>query len=386
MTAILFARTIPTDDRLSEALYSLCSTATAFFFFAFGFTIPRFLARAREDQVHLLGSFFCVAALHNVFLGGLFHVDFLAFLFLWNVILFVLGRERAVRPRLTLLLAALILGLQFALPRGALGNLCRLLTPGAFPLLPWGVFVLAGLACTHPAVGTARRPYLPFLGLILAALALHLGYVLTGEDRLMLSESPVSGAYLLLMLGACGACLMAAGPFSRLVARLPALAHAVSFTSRHLLVATVFHYVTLFVAANLLTLLISSSDVRRHDTLFIALGALAIPLGSYGLLRVLVRAWAMVRATGLVRAASRAAPLLALIVIPLTALATAASHAAMQPPNASSASFLLRDLSSPLMLRWGAKLAAFSFMLFFALARDRTFDGDPPLPSGPRTR
>jgi hypothetical protein len=386
MTAIHFARTIPTDDRLSEALKSLGSTAPALFFFAFGYTLPRFLAKPRREQAGLLTSFFLVACLHNVFMGALFQADFLAFLFLWNVILYTLDRQRRLGLRLPLLLALGFLALQLALPRGALSAIFRLLTPGAFPLLPWGILVLAGVACTHPRCRTARRRYLPFLGLILLALGLHLAYLLTGEDRLLLSQSPVSPAYLLLMIGACGTWLLAADRLARLFTRLPPLARAVTFTSRHLLLGTVFHYVTVFAAASLLTLLIPSCQIRRHDLPIILLGALGLALGSYVLLRLLVWAWSYARLTPLVQAATRQAPVLALVAIPLSALATAAAQAAMQEPNASSAAFLLRDLSSPLILRWGAKVLALGSLLFFALLRDRALEPEPALPSGPITR
>jgi len=262
MVAAHFSFFIPASSVSAEALNFIGETAPAFFFFAFGMTFDRFLRKDRQTQVRRGLLLLWVALAHNLLVGqlhgarGLLQMDFFAFLWVCLVVLSTV--EAQLRPSTRAY--AVVLGVGAALlitPWGHhLLDMVESGVPGAFPLYPWGLFVVAGLLYSR-----APRPHRSAL---CGAVAVAVGVALVvlqrsgfGLESWELAKRPMSGAYFLVTCGACAVIVAAAGRKSSASAPSP----VVVFLSSNLLLCTVLHYVPVHAIGALSRYAASSANI-----------------------------------------------------------------------------------------------------------------------------
>lgn len=366
MVSVHFSRTIPGRDSLSELLRVVGESAPAFFFYAFGLTAPYFVRKDRAGQRRALRAFAYVAVLHNVFMSNLFTIDFLAFLFIWNLAIFVVAGQISPSRRAVGLLTGALLSAFALLSAQDVLNLFKLLMSGAFPVMPWGLFVLAGIAWRPERTKRARGMHALFVGLIVLALGLHVLYYATGFKGLRLGRGPISATYVLLLIGLAGTLRLALGSAGEALARSPRAARVLGAPSRHLLLATVLHYGPVHLVDLGVRTLLPLDLPGRYPSAFILLGALTSFVLLYALLALCVSAWRRVRDTRPVAWLRRVRHLIALGLIPSVAILAAASRAALGGAGDASA-YWSQLLVEPTIVYMLAMVLVWSAMLYYAL-------------------
>jgi hypothetical protein len=366
MVSVHFSRTIPGRDALSELLRVVGETAPAFFFYAFGLTAPYFVRKDRAGQRRALRAFAYVAVLHNVFMSNLFTIDFLAFLFAWNLAIFIVAGQISPSRRAVGLLTGALLAAFALLPAQDVQNLFKLLMSGAFPVMPWGLFVLAGIAWRPERTNSARSMHALFVGLIVLALGLHVVYYATGFTGLRLGRGPLSATYVLLLIGLAGALRLALGSAGEALARYPRAARVLGAPSRHLLLATVLHYGPVHLVDLGVRTLAPADLPGRYPGAFITLGSLTSFVLLGGLLTLCVTGWRRLRDTRPVAWLRRVRHLMALVLIPSVAILTAASRAALGGEG-SAGVYWARLLVQPGIVYILAMVLVWSAMLYYAL-------------------
>jgi hypothetical protein len=137
------------------------------------------------------------------------------------------------------------LALAITLPRaGMIDGTFAQLTQGLFPLLPWGVLVMAGAAYAkwNPSRAQTWGAGLAAVGLALALWALGQR---TGHTPLYLSKWPLTAPYVLLFGGASVLLMETVRLGQGWLAARPRLVVPLEFLSSHLLLGAVFQYLPL---------------------------------------------------------------------------------------------------------------------------------------------
>jgi hypothetical protein len=225
-------------------LWQIGETAPAWFFFAFGMTLDQLRAKAPTIIRQRLWLFFCVAMVHNALLGGLVQLDFLAFLWLAQVTLLAIERFLAPRSWHYAVAWCGLLASMLARPHAYWDEWFRAIVPGFFPLVPWILFVVAGLVYQRRR---AARAWWPLgVGLVVLSLSIALAQRWIGWSSWAFNKLVLTGPYVLLLTGCALLCCEAVRSFPDAYQRLPVVPRLLGFLSRNLLLGTVLHYLPLF--------------------------------------------------------------------------------------------------------------------------------------------
>lgn len=377
MVSVHFARTVPGNDAYSVALRAIGETAPVFFFFAFGMTARFFMEKGGEAKRRALSDLLIVAALHNVFMGGLLVTDFLGFLFLCYALIAAISTWRAISRGAAWLSFGGLTLVYLLSPAQEVVNAAKLLIPGPFALFPWLLFVLAGLGFAQERSPRGRRVHGLHLGLIVLALGLHVLYYASGHYGFRVQRGPVTGSYILLLVGVAGVLLLIArsavdglgresGP--RLQDR-PVVQAALVLPSRYLLLATVLHYLPVRATTAAMKAFIPPEALAANASLAILAGAALANLGTYALLRVTLWGWARVQGSRLLASFAEHRVALAVATVALSAVPVEIARRALQGrPVPGTATWLSTDAQA-MTVYTGGLIIAFLGMLLFTLLR-----------------
>ena len=207
MVSIHYARAIPTMDMLGEILKFIGESAPAFFFFAFGVTLNIFLKKTINERIIRLILFFYVAMSHNIYTcfvfnfkrGTIFLTEFLFFLWLCQVIFFIIEfqRERSYIFYISFFLAFFAVISMTKL--GQIDQIFKYLIQGPFPIFPWIAFVLFGFIYSRSINELAsNKPIfaLLFLFVILVTAFPLLFFKEHGMSLFLLNKWPLSAGYI----------------------------------------------------------------------------------------------------------------------------------------------------------------------------------------------
>jgi hypothetical protein len=273
----------------ARLLWAVGETAPAWFFFAFGMTFDRLNARPSSSILARLRLFFCLALVHNALVGPLLQLDFLAFLWLAQVTLLLV--ERLLRPRDAHYAAAWcgLVASMLAAPHAYWDGWFRAIVPGFFPLVPWILFVVAGLLYQRRR---AVRAWWPLgVALVVLSLAIALAQPWLGWSSWLLNKLVLTAPYVLLLTGCALLGCEAVRRFPDAYRSVPVAPRLFDFLSRNLLLGTVLHYLPLYGLFAVEHAFVPVPVLREHP----AAGALLATGASLALLVVLIvlarRAW-----------------------------------------------------------------------------------------------
>ena len=233
MVAAHWGRAMPDAYRLVNIMQFVFELAPVLFFFAFGMTLDRFLAKplGRRIEDHL--KLFILAAIHSLYQqNNPFSSDFFMFLFAARLLFDVAARVGAANRMLVGLFLLALCGAWVALPLPFVYGLFVPSFPGWFPVFPWILFVVAGRAFAHRrhSHGTA------ILALLGVSVALF-DFLVLGHG---LSKWPLSPDYTLLFGSGTAVSILVLDRI-RWPAFLPW--RTVELLSGNLLLATALHYI-----------------------------------------------------------------------------------------------------------------------------------------------
>lgn len=233
MVAAHWGRAMPDAYRLVNIMQFVFELAPVLFFFAFGMTLDRFLAKplGRRIEDHL--KLFILATIHSLYQqNNPFSSDFFMFLFAARLLFDVAARVGAANRMLVGLFLLALCGAWVALPLPFVYGLFVPSFPGWFPVFPWILFVIAGRAFAHHrhSHGTA---ILALLGVSVALFDL----LVLGHG---LSKWPLSPDYALLFGSGTAVSILILDRI-RWPAFLPW--RTVELLSGNLLLATALHYI-----------------------------------------------------------------------------------------------------------------------------------------------
>lgn len=302
MTSVHIGRRFPAQGQLIPALQFVGELAPVLFFFAYGMTFPRYAQRPLGERVAMSLELLALGVVHSLMLQGApFTAEFFTFLAVSRVLLDV-GVRSSPAGRRVLLAAASAAFLAWVLQPAATYHRLSLSNPGWFPVIPWIGFVAAGYWFQR------RRgaPQLPLVCAGAAALGLLI-WAATGDAP---SKWPLSPSYALIFAGATG---LAVHALDRLhLVREPG---AVAFLSRHLLLATVLHYLPFWaMSAAYGRLPAGDGSTLGPAALYLALSIAAVAL-LYGLLQALLWAVAWTDSTSACAVLRSAHPALCIVAI-----------------------------------------------------------------------
>jgi hypothetical protein len=269
-------------------LWQIGETAPAWFFFAFGMTFDQLRAKSASVVRHRLWLFFCLAIVHNALLGGLMQLDFLAFLWLAQVTL--LAIERFLEPRDWHYAVAWcgFVSSMLARPHGYWDEWVRAIVPGFFPLMPWILFVVAGLLYQR---ARAARAWWPLgVGLVVLSLSMALAQGWIGWSSWAFNKLVLSAPYVLLLTGCALIACEAVRSFPDAYRRLPVVPRLLGFLSRNLLLGTVLHYLSVFGFFAIAYAFVPIPVLRERQLAGVALATLA-SLACLALLIAFARRW-----------------------------------------------------------------------------------------------
>ncbi|MFP5513939.1 MAG: hypothetical protein ACLGJC_12735 [Alphaproteobacteria bacterium] len=233
MVAAHWGRAMPDAYRLVNIMQFVFELAPVLFFFAFGMTLDRFLAKplGRRIEDHL--KLFILAAIHSLYQqNNPFSSDFFMFLFAARLLFDIAVRVDAANRVLIGLFLLALCGAWFALPLPFIYGLFVPSFPGWFPVFPWILFVVAGRMFAHHR-HSRRTAIVALLGLSVASFdILVLGHGV--------SKWPLSPDYALLFGSGTALSILVLDRF-----RWPAFLswRTVELLSGNLLLATALHYI-----------------------------------------------------------------------------------------------------------------------------------------------
>jgi len=300
MAAIHYSKDVPASHEVSRVLIFIGQSAPAFFFFAFGITFDRFLAKNAREKFQLHVLFLYVALMHNIFTKSLFRFEFLAVLCLWRVILSLLEARSKRSNRFYLLICAAAFLAPAVNPPEFYLALASWLAKGlTFRFTPvlWSVFVLMGLVYSRTGSSRVRSAYAALL-LALSAIFYFLDLAV-GYDYFKFSKEPLTTPYVVFF------CAMNVLLLEGLRVRLPRflqrprVSRLMVFISKNLLLGTVLHYVPLIFMANILAILVEKKyqflpSIERYDYGYIAAGSLLMISATVILLALIPRMWRLI--------------------------------------------------------------------------------------------
>ncbi len=239
MTGIHWYRVVPGDWQAMRLLHFIGELAPAFFFFGFGATFSRYTAKPWGEKVRLNLGMLLLALAQAAYLRiPPLSFDFFLFLMVSRVAMDAACRVAKTALSRTALGAAAglaLLPLLIWTPQ-AVDVFAQKLTPGSFPFYPWLGFVVAGSLWAR--WGNRPTAWLVEVALIAVAAAMYVAGKHLGFDGWVVTKWPLSLPYLLAASGLVALFGRAARRFS---SALPG--KFLARVSRHLLLATVLHYV-----------------------------------------------------------------------------------------------------------------------------------------------
>lgn len=239
MVSVHFCRSVEAYTWAGRAIRYIGEAAPAFFFFAFGLLLERFFAKSKDDQFQLGKLFLFVAIAQGFMAGQPFRLDFLLFIWFWQIGLAVLFKTYKLSVRSLVVVISATLMLMIIWPPNAMERIFSL-TGGPFPLMPWGLFVLAGMLFSR----MLHAPGNPIasVGMILISLAMMLAGVILHAERLLALKVPLTATYFLLFTGIIVFLMWLFIRYEKRLANMPWLVRPVVLLSENLLLATVLHY------------------------------------------------------------------------------------------------------------------------------------------------
>jgi len=293
MVAIHYFQRLPSPTPLTDFLNFVGESSAALFFFAFGLTFARFQSKSRLDKLDSNLMFMYVGLSHNLYLRGLFQIDFLFFLFLARVVVDAMGTLRnEMSAYLKISLGVMLLAL--LLPdKGSIDRLFMQAGGGFFPLLPWVVFVLLG--ALYAKWSPSRLPgALLGGGLIIVALAMGWSADALGRSSLEISKWPLTTPYILLFTGISILLLEGVRQIQGAIKARAWLCNPMVYVSKNLLLATVLQYLPLellYWAGKHLAILQPGKQDETAVLIAIFLGSLVCQLLLLALLPVTINLW-----------------------------------------------------------------------------------------------
>jgi hypothetical protein len=306
MVSIHYARITPYENEFNNAFKDFAEAAPAFFFFGFGMTFDRFLAKTNREKWELNLYFLWVALAHNIVRAGLLTLNFLFSLWFWRVILTLLERDRRRPAGLYLAVCAATAAIIFVVPPAFFTRIREAVWgegPGLLWLMPWGGFVLMGLVYSRLEGAAARWILLLALGGFTAACSvLHCFISFPG---LALTKIPVSVPYLSFN---CSLCILFIEIIRRRSAayfRIPLVPALFTFMSKNLLLGTVLHYLVdgalIFVGQRAGRPGVWLPPMGPWESAYIYIGSLLAVSGVLVLIRFTNAGWAQIRNRGIIR-------------------------------------------------------------------------------------
>jgi len=300
MIAIHYSRSIPATHEVSRVLKFIGESAPAFFFFAFGMTFDRFLAKSTHEKFRLHLLFLYVAIIHNIYVKWVFRLDFLFLLWLWRVVLSLLEVRSRRSNSFYLLICTVVLVAPALNPPEFYLDLTSWLAKGItfrFTPLKWGVFVLMGLVYSRTGSSRARSAYAVAL-LALSATFYFLNRA-GGYDDFEFSKDSTSTPYVVFF---CAANFLLLQGLRIRVPRFlqrPRVSRLTVYTSKNLLLGTVVHFLPTTIMVNIAAILVEKKyqflpAIERYDYVYIVAGSLLAIVVTLILLALTNRMWRLI--------------------------------------------------------------------------------------------
>ncbi|MBF0100888.1 MAG: hypothetical protein HQK77_08280 [Desulfobacterales bacterium] len=273
MMSIHYARFIPEKTKLVYYLKFIGESSPAFFFFAFGMTLTRFLEKEAGDRFQKGLMFLYVALLHNLLWHHLFYSDFLFFLWAWLFIIAILEIVRPLPNFIYMTLIVTVLGIMVCVPSYHIPMICKEIFDGPFKLIPWGCFILSGLYFKRR--NEFDQNY--WQGILIIGLGLFLyslSKVYVDYFSLKIIKWPLTPTYFLLFIGLNILMVNFINnhhSFFENQFRLPS--RLCNFISSNLLLATAIQFFV-FKCAELIISKVNQSVLLKYDVFFVVLGVL----------------------------------------------------------------------------------------------------------------
>ncbi len=288
-----FSRTIPATGGVSAGISLVGETAPAFFFFAFGLTFERFLRKPSSFKWRQTVLFLYVAVMHNIFLRDWYVSDFLAFLLLWRTVLWGTSTLGTWHKKLWTFLSLGVLVALVISPEPMMRRAFQGVIPGPFPLMPWGLFILAGWL--QGQLSVVKRGCVG-VGATALGLGLLVGAQWGGFSYWEFDKWPMTSSYFLLLTGV-GLLTLSAIEYRHQRRRLR-LWEPVTFLSKNLLLATVVHYVPVMILKEITPRLIPVASLDGNlGALVIVAGSVVCVVVTYWLVRLLLLVWQRLQGT-----------------------------------------------------------------------------------------
>jgi hypothetical protein len=248
-TALIFMVAAHTSYAVPDKFYSPASTVFEFiaqtaptvFFFAFGLTFDFFRKKNVPNKIEISKRFLYVALAHNLFFKhSLFVADFLWFLWFWQMFLGLIEHYQKIGTRQYIYTVVIVLIVMIVLPYPGLSFTFNQVVESSFPLLPWGVFVLLGVAFSRLPINYSHV-YISISLVTLAVFLFWIGSSLEWEN-LFLVKRPLTLTYFLLAAGCLIGLRFLVQKFVNIYLSIPFIPGLLESISRNLLLATVVHY------------------------------------------------------------------------------------------------------------------------------------------------
>jgi|GEM_PF-2351403 len=269
---------------------SIFDTGASIFFFGFGMTFTVFGSKSLSDRVRSHLMFFYVVVAHNVFMAyileaSIFCTEFFAFLWIWRLILEFIDIKFKPSSKTYFIFISSVLALLLLIPYPGLNDFFRRLIEGPFPLLPWGLFVIAGLvyAREDSRRGWVKMTIITGIG---GAVLLGLFGEMTGWPAFRLAKWPLTAPYTMLLVGLTILTIEISRRYAHLYERIPVLPEFFRYISANLLLLVASHYISFFTCK---TLYLKFIAPLHSDAADIFGGLILGPLAAMALLMLVLK-------------------------------------------------------------------------------------------------
>jgi len=275
MVSIHYWRLIPDVSKSVEMLKFIGESAPAFFFFAFGMTMDKFFEKDHNTRLVRLTSFLYISLIHNIFVAKTFVTGFFFILWAIQALFYIMHTilKKPARWHCIILLTTTLF--MFILPFQKVSSFFSLLIPGHFPILPWGLFVIAGYIFSKYRERTDSLNFiLPFILISIAAGCLLLNYYYPGYKNFGIRKWPMSAPYFILFSGISILFVNCTNQYKAQLFQISFIYQPILFISKHLLFAVVISYLSSAPFMKILTLFFTTDFIIEHALFFLITGAI----------------------------------------------------------------------------------------------------------------
>lgn len=335
MTSIHYARPIPDVNQWIVALKFIGEAAPAFFFFAFGMTMERFLSKDDTARLTRLNAFLYVALMHNIFVAQVYVTGFLFILWVIQAALYALEKSTHRPGRYYVAIFALTSAALMVFPPARVSGFFAMLIPGNFPILPWSLFVISGLVFTRIRRRLQSLQTILPVFLILVAVAGHfVAYQRFGMEAMRIEKWPLTLSYLLLFAGVNILLLKSGEKFQHWIqSRLPDFHRLILFLSGNLLLAVILSYLPCSPLMALNKMLFAEQTIIDNALSFLVIGSVLCVLLLLLFLKLTLVVWEFIRQLRFTMTLRRRFDMLAIVLIVVFALATGIVRYAIEGPG-----------------------------------------------------